>query len=170
MMKGPVPAVATEDRPAKRLKFSQVGYQEDFVIVPCDHELLASRATSRPTRIASPHEILDSEAKIGSAIDTGMFSSSNFCTHLEQTLPPVKTDKEAIDEYETLQASDSATFSELHQLLGQHDSVKRKNSIYVDAFNLALETVLEEESHLFNVAEMGVFDAWKSLRYEAQYL
>ena len=48
--------------------------------------------------------------------------------------------------------------------------MRGRSSIYVDAFNLALETVLEEESHLFNEPELAVFDNWKALDYEAQYL
>lgn len=40
----------------------------------------------------------------------------------------------------------------------------------MDAFNLALDTVLEEESHLFDEAETKVFEDWKALSYEAQYL
>jgi Fanconi-associated nuclease 1 len=40
----------------------------------------------------------------------------------------------------------------------------------VDAFNLALETVLDEEAHLFDEAEMEVFRKWRELDYESQYL
>jgi hypothetical protein len=47
---------------------------------------------------------------------------------------------------------------------------KGRSSIYVDAFNLALNTVLEDEAHLFNNQESAIFDKWKSLGYEAQYL
>ncbi|ERS96111.1 hypothetical protein HMPREF1624_07647 [Sporothrix schenckii ATCC 58251] len=45
-----------------------------------------------------------------------------------------------------------------------------RSSIYVDAFNIALDTVLEQEEHLFNEKEKTVFSAWRSLDYEAQYL
>lgn len=48
--------------------------------------------------------------------------------------------------------------------------VRGKSSIYVDAFNLALDTVLEDETHLFDGKEMAVFDQWRGLDYEAQYL
>jgi Fanconi-associated nuclease 1 len=48
--------------------------------------------------------------------------------------------------------------------------VRYKSSIYVDAFNLALDTVLDEESHLFDEKEMDVFRQWRELDYEAQYL
>ena len=45
-----------------------------------------------------------------------------------------------------------------------------RSSIYVDAFNIALDTVLEQEEHLFNKKEKAVFAAWRGLDYEAQYL
>lgn len=48
--------------------------------------------------------------------------------------------------------------------------VKGQRSIYVDAFNLALDTVLENEAHLFDERERHVFDQWKALGYESQYL
>jgi Fanconi-associated nuclease 1 len=48
--------------------------------------------------------------------------------------------------------------------------VRGKSSIYVDAFNLALDTVLEDEAHLFNEKEKAVFDEWRKLSYESQYL
>lgn len=40
----------------------------------------------------------------------------------------------------------------------------------MDAFNLALDTVLEDEAHLFDSKEMVVFEQWRTLDYEAQYL
>ncbi|CAK7270993.1 hypothetical protein SEPCBS57363_004387 [Sporothrix epigloea] len=45
-----------------------------------------------------------------------------------------------------------------------------RNSIYVDAFNIALDTVLEQEGRLFSATEKAVFAAWRDLDYEAQYL
>ncbi|KAI5299999.1 hypothetical protein KEM56_002823 [Ascosphaera pollenicola] len=47
---------------------------------------------------------------------------------------------------------------------------KGKSSIYVDAFNLALDDVLETESYLFDEQELAVFGHWKGLSYDAQYL
>ena len=44
------------------------------------------------------------------------------------------------------------------------------SSLYTDAFNLALDTVLAEESHLFSEQETEVFQKYRSLPYEAQYL
>ena len=45
-----------------------------------------------------------------------------------------------------------------------------RQSIYVDAFFLVLNTVLDEESHLFDAAERAVFDALRDAPYDAQYL
>jgi Fanconi-associated nuclease 1 len=90
-------------------------------------------------------------------------------TDLEIALPQVSTDQEAIAEYEEFRASQNGTEAISTRLDGR-DWVKGKSSIYVDAFNLALETVLEEESHLFDEAERALFEYWKTLSYEAQYL
>ncbi|KAL9577587.1 MAG: hypothetical protein Q9212_006270 [Teloschistes hypoglaucus] len=89
-------------------------------------------------------------------------------TELESALPLVKTDKDAIAEYEATRAAE--TDLDLHSRLGQRKWVQGKSSIYVDAFFLALETVLDEESHLFDEAEMAVFQKWRDLSYEGQYL
>ena len=91
-------------------------------------------------------------------------------TDLESTLPPVKNDKQAIDDYETTRAAELVDASNLHDRIGQRKWTRGKSSIYVDAFNLVLDTVLEEESHLFDEAENAVFKHWKALGYEAQYL
>ena len=123
--------------------------------------------TLSPTRPAS-REIPDSEAE--SDADEDSFPSTSHKTDLESALPPVKTDKEAIAEYEATRAAEVAENSDLHERLGQRKWVKGKSSIYVDAFNLALETVLEDESHLFDEPEMAVFEQWRNLSYEGQYL
>jgi Fanconi-associated nuclease 1 len=80
-------------------------------------------------------------------------------TDLESALPPIKTDEEAIKEYQAFKSAE-----------GKREWIRGKSSIYVDAFNLALETVLDEESDLFDEAEMTVFKRWRDLNYEAQYL
>jgi Fanconi-associated nuclease 1 len=93
-------------------------------------------------------------------------------TDVESTLPPIPTDQAAIDEYESSQLvpkeEDDATktLSRLHN----RTWIRGKSSIYVDAFNLALDTVLDEESQLFNEAEQTLFSHWRALSYEAQYL
>lgn len=89
-------------------------------------------------------------------------------TELESALPPVKTDKEAIAEYEATRAAEAGL--DFKDRLGQRKWVQGKSSIYVDAFFLALGTVLDEESHLFDEAEMAVFQEWRDLSYEGQYL
>lgn len=100
--------------------------------------------------------------------ETQIFSSQ---TDLETSLPPIKTDEEAIEEYEGSQYQhDDGPEPGLHVRLRDGIWQKGKSSIYVDAFNLTLETVLDEESHLFNEREMQVFSQWKELSYESQYL
>lgn len=91
-------------------------------------------------------------------------------TELESTLPPVKTDKEAIAEYESMRSTDQYVSGDAKARLNQRSWTKGKSSIYVDAFNLALETVLEDEGHLFDEKEMAVFNQWRNLEYEPQYL
>lgn len=92
-------------------------------------------------------------------------------TDLETSLPAIQTDERAIEEYEALKTEgEGETEPELHVRLRDGVWQKGKSSIYVDAFNLALETVLDEESHLFNEAEMEVFKQWRELSYESQYL
>ena len=122
---------------------------------------------SPPPRPPS-REIPDSEAE--SDEEDEVAPSTNHKTDLESALPPVKTDKEAIAEYEASRAAEATGDLDLYGRLGQRKWVQGKSSIYVDAFNLALETVLEDESHLFDEAEMAVFERWRGLSYEGQYL
>lgn len=120
----------------------------------------------RPRLLAG--EIPDSEAE--SDEDDARPTGVAHKTELESALPPIKIDKEAIAEYEATRAAESTDPSDLHSRLGQRIWVQGKSSIYVDAFNLALETVLEDESHLFDETETAVFEQWRALSYEAQYL
>lgn len=91
-------------------------------------------------------------------------------TELESSLPAIQTDNEAVEEYESSRIADRHGKTSLHDRLQNGRWHKDKSSIYVDAFNLALETVLDEEAHLFNEAEMEVFRQWRGLSYESQYL
>lgn len=94
-------------------------------------------------------------------------------TAIESALPPVKTDQDAIDEYEEMRASQLSEEVKDAPSSSDQDNrtwVRGRSSIYVDAFNLALDTVLEDESHLFDEKEIAVFEQWRSLDYEAQYL
>ena len=138
--------------PAKRLKTSIADY--------------ASPKTSPVKKVK--HEIPDSDAESGDeSLEVEPAKARQ--TDLETALPPIQTDKEAIEAYEAQRAAEQADL-DLHGRLGEKKWVKGKSSIYVDAFNLALETVLEEESHLFDEAEHAVFKQWQELSYEAQYL
>jgi Fanconi-associated nuclease 1 len=93
-------------------------------------------------------------------------------TEMESSLPSIETGKDAVEEYQALRAS------QLEEGNAQEDAstpekgkwVRGKSSIYVDAFNLALDTVLEDETHLFDDKERKVFELWRALDYEAQYL
>ncbi|KAH0403572.1 hypothetical protein KCU89_g1999, partial [Aureobasidium melanogenum] len=86
-------------------------------------------------------------------------------TDLETALPRIDTDKDAIKAYEATRAAEYADSQ-----ADQPKWIPGQRSIYVDAFNLALDTVLEDESHLFDDAEKKVFNTWRALNYEAQYL
>ena len=91
-------------------------------------------------------------------------------TQLETALPPIKTDEEAIEAYEAYKAGQQDSGNTTQGRLENRNWLRGKSSIYVDAFNLALETVLEEEGHLFNEAEQRLFQEWRDLAYECQYL
>lgn len=86
----------------------------------------------------------------------------------EYVLPETRSD-EAIGVYETA-ANPQIAVGEPKTTPRRSLWVKGQRSIYVDAFNLALDTVLEDEAHLFNERERHVFDQWKALDYESQYL
>lgn len=123
-------------------------------------------STSPPPIQASSREIPGSGTESNNA-EPSLSSSQK--TELENALPPIKTDEEAVAEYEAARVAETEGL-DLRGRLGQRKWVQGKSSIYVDAFNLALETVLEDESHLFDAAEMSVFEEWRKLGYEAQYL
>lgn len=91
-------------------------------------------------------------------------------TDLESALPPIETSEEAIEEYEAFKASQEDKSEGAEERLNKRTWVRGKSSLYVDAFNLALDTVLDEESHLFDEAETEVFRVWRELNYEAQFL
>lgn len=91
-------------------------------------------------------------------------------TDLETAAPPIKTDKQAIADYEATRAAQDTNDSSASARLNTRSWTRGKSSIYVDAFNLALETVLDDESHLFSRNESAIFRRWQSLAYEAQYL
>lgn len=91
-------------------------------------------------------------------------------TAVENVLPPTQINDEAIEEYEHMKASSVERESNEAAEKTKSSWTRGRSSIYVDAFNLALETVLEEEAVLFDEKEMEVFRQWKQLDYGTQYL
>ena len=144
----------TAKRPTKRLKTEHSEDETDSIALP------SPRIRAR--------EILDSEAD--SDDEDLSPPAPTVRTDLETALGPVRTDKEAIEEYEAFREAEDEHLQEREGRLKDRKWVKGKSSIYVDAFNLALDTVLEDESHLFDEAEKALFDHWRNLSYEAQYL
>ena len=146
---------------AKRLKrldstdssLSRVDFEDDVYL---------DRSPQKAAR-----EVADSEAESGDEDETFAPPSSSQ-TELETALPPVITDKEAIRDYEASRAAQANGTATAGSKVGRW--VPGRSSIYVDAFNLALDTVMEDESHLFDEPETEVFKLWRELSYEAQYL
>ncbi|KAI1177556.1 hypothetical protein F4777DRAFT_197399 [Nemania sp. FL0916] len=91
-------------------------------------------------------------------------------TAIESSLPEIEPDKQAIEEYQNFKASQDAEAGNAASRLDSRAWVRGKSSLYVDAFNLALDTVLSEEAHLFDDKEKQIFEQWRSLSYEAQFL
>ena len=147
-----------DKRPVKRIKLSPPGDDEKLITSPTRDSKLAGRQRVIPDS--------DGESDPENVEET---TTSERKTDLESALPPIKTDKEAIEEYENTRAAE-ADGTGLETRLNERKWIRGKSSIYVDAFNLALETVLEDESHLFNESEHAVFKDWRELSYEAQYL
>lgn len=150
--------------PAKRLKRSQSLGEEDST----SREVSESESLPTTPRARNfKKEIPDSEDEFTPENED---QSDYQLTELESTLPLVKTDKEAIAIYESHRFGIENASEDLKTRLDQRTWTRGKSSIYVDAFNLALETVLEDEGHLFDEAEQEVFAQWRLLDYEAQYL
>ncbi|KAI5466269.1 hypothetical protein BGZ63DRAFT_400664 [Mariannaea sp. PMI_226] len=152
----PAESTATEaDRPSKRLKRAQS--------TDSDSDESVSSSPERLPTLKQENESLSDDEEDG--------GRSHGVTDLESALPSTNLNKEAIEEYEAMRSSqiNSADDSDKKEKI-QPAWGKYKSSIYVDAFNLALDTVLDEESHLFDEKEMEVFRHWRDLGYEAQYL
>lgn len=113
---------------------------------------------------------LESDGEDGDVASMEKEEKEEQITDLESALPPVKTGVKAVEEYEAFKASQEDTAEETGNRLEKRAWVRGKSSLYVDAFNLALDTVLEEESHLFDEAEAELFRIWREIGYEAQYL
>ncbi|KAF7547745.1 hypothetical protein G7046_g8910 [Stylonectria norvegica] len=148
-------AEAGDRRPSKRIKTEEIKNSESDEsedLSPENHQKLASVHQSTSD---DEEEQNDTKYRV---------------TEFESALPPAQVGKQAIEEYEALKSSqlgatDDGTTEKTTPLW-----IKGRSSIYVDAFNLALDTVLDEESHLFDDNEIEVFRQWRELDYEAQYL
>lgn len=145
---------SASERPPKRLKQDEIRNSESE-----DSEGSAYEDESQSKAVQGKY-----------AAENGEAANDADTTAFENVLPPTQTDDDAIKEYEQMKSSqkeaeDDGTTEKTKPLW-----IKGRSSIYVDAFNLALHTVLEEESQLFDEKEMEVFKKWKELNYEAQYL
>lgn len=148
-------------RPVKRARRSNSSASTENSDSATPRDILTEKSTSNPNDALSVgHE--DGERE--DAIDTQ--------TGLESSLPHMSADQEAMDEYETSKAAElePSDGSNLQERFTNRNWTRGRSSIYVDAFNLALQSVLAEEAHLFDEKELAVFDHWKQLSYESQYL
>ncbi|ODA78332.1 hypothetical protein RJ55_05713 [Drechmeria coniospora] len=150
----------TKGRPAKRLKRDELSGQNS----PLERSDESSSDGCPPRRRGSDEGVDDDDFE--QRIDG--------TTEVENVLPPTQTDDKAIAEYEmeSLKSSQKNAVGDEGAITDRKAPlwVKGRSSIYVDAFNLALDTVLEEEAHLFDDRETEVFRRWKQLNYETQYL
>lgn len=116
--------------------------------------------------------IEDDENKVyhdGSWLSENGRDQKHRVTDVENALPPTQADEAALEAYEEYKSSQASVKDEPSEKL-KPLWIKGRSSIYVDAFNLALDTVLEEETKLFDDRELDVFNQWKALDYESQYL
>lgn len=143
-----------KDRPAKRQKTSN------------------SPKKPPPTpRKYNNREVPDSDAEDDDEdIETEHKDHVEHKTDLESALPAIKVDDETIQAYEAFKASQEDNVEAPGERLEKRAWIRGRSSLYVDAFNLALDTVLEDERHLFDEAETDLFRIWRELSYEAQYL
>lgn len=126
-------------------------------------------AQSRDSPLIRDNKIGSADVEDGDAPDNAPMVHHH--TALEDSLPEVKVDDDIIEEYEKLKSSqveEGEVSAETR--LQTRKWVRGQNSIYVDAFNLTLDTVLQDEAHLFDEKENRVFENWRALSYEAQYL
>lgn len=126
--------------------------------------------TARPAKRIKRDEIPDSESE---GEDDFQFVTENErlkVTDFENALPSADNE-DALKEYEAIKSSQNNEVNDDGTTIQTRPMwIKGRSSIYVDAFNLALDTVLDEESHLFDDKEKEVFAQWKELDYEAQFM
>ncbi|KAJ8123032.1 hypothetical protein ONZ43_g921 [Nemania bipapillata] len=159
-------AQVAEEPPNKKVK-REVTQRNDLDSdeYQIDNLPLKLRPHSRRDSIAN--NPADDDVAEGSEIEDAYVSGP---TAIESSLPEIKPDKEAIEEYYNFKASQGNDSGSPSSRLDSRAWVRGKSSLYVDAFNLALDTVLDEEAHLFDDKERRVFEEWRYLGYEAQFL
>lgn len=142
-------------RPAKKQRVEEIPDSESD-----ESEALHDSNEERPRHSKSLNAEDDGQEILG----------TNRPTDVESALPETHTEAEAIQEYESFKLSQSQSQEKTDEKDEKPAWVRGKSSIYVDAFNLALDTVLDEESHLFDSKEKEIFQQWRDLNYEAQFL
>ncbi|KAI0018367.1 VRR-NUC domain-containing protein [Xylariomycetidae sp. FL0641] len=160
------PAQSPDEPPPKKVKRENTCESDDDS--GHDHQdLLSLKPLPRLNRDTTAASELGDDVPEDSEAENG---SAPRPTAIETSLPEIKSDKEAIEEYETFRASQEEDTDSAAARLNSRKWVRGKNSLYVDAFNLALDTVLEGESHLFDEKERRIFGYWRDLDFEAQFL
>ncbi|CAK7225528.1 hypothetical protein SBRCBS47491_005918 [Sporothrix bragantina] len=123
-----------------------------------EHETDSKTTSGQQTPQADLLDDEDDEASGGDG-DSGLIADGYDGIPFEESLAAIEATDEAMD----------GSFDAAEDV--QPDAAPLyRSSIYVDAFNIALDTVLEQEQHLFSEKEKAVFAAWRDLDYEAQYL
>lgn len=125
---------------------------------------------ARPAKRARRDEIPDSESESDDGFHHVAENGKVKVTDVENALPAADYE-DALKEYEAINSSQTNERNDDGTTIQTRPMwMKGRSSIYVDAFNLALDTVLDEESHLFDDKEREVFNQWKELDYEAQFM
>ncbi len=139
------------ERPAKKPRL--VGNSNQFSVEasPCNSPAMAESRMERPVELPP----MDDEISAAG---------------LESALPELVVEDETVGDYEATLDSQGNQDASTSGPMRPSPWIKGKRSLYVDAFNFALDTVLEDEAHLFDNRERHVFSQWKGLDYEAQYL
>lgn len=135
-----------------------------------EHEIIVPAAKLTRTPLLTERQEASADACEGLPPDQESPTHSGLPTGIESALPEIKADDEAIEEYEVFRASQGDKPDDVASRFVRREWVRGKSSLYVDAFNLALSTVLADESHLFDAREHAVFESWAGLSYDAQYL
>ncbi|KAI1114374.1 VRR-NUC domain-containing protein [Nemania sp. NC0429] len=160
------PARVAEAHPRKKLKREE-RYKSDADSDECHIDT----PPLRPQPTLERGDTLDGPADSDVAVESrAEDTQAPMPTAIESSLPEIQPDEHAIEEYERFKASQDNDTGGASARLDSRAWVRGKSSIYVDAFNLTLDTVLGEEAHLFDDKEKRVFEEWASLSYEAQFL